>query len=533
MKALLFLIILYILSTSAKHRQKTCSNCQTAAPPTTGSKADDEDDDDYDMKVDYEDKSEVFPEYEKVNCFAGTNLFGDGTSQCSKLCLSNEKIALLRVRKDFEQLLPKDLPKTLMDDKFITSLMHYFYGADQVILRMCNGNLKVITEKAFYDTLGGYLHWYLLPVMKTSFYAGLICLKTAQNVIDLYRQCKINLNTNGNLWRAPIMDFTEFDIQIVPIQIFMNAEQDETSCVHLDLSDDRSENDDEMIVSLPKLDLEEKGLLTNIWLPFKRKKTFNLRSVYSAFIVLKYFETVSRCYKFEGICQKGFNSRLKDWLQENIESHLDDDILYPGLGAVSRILQTVRHDKPVVVNPEDKKQKRDEMEVEVEDNFSKRRKTPEFTKISSKAKKLEHKKYGHDFIDELFRSKGTRSQLNGDDYHEIKDEQKKESLEEEEEESSMNYTMIFLVGGIAVSSTAFLVLLMMMITAKNESPQQEFEHSQSPTCNAVITCFGLCSRRAKYVAEDEESLIESQKMGKTNKKPTPYAGQDRNRKGRL
>lgn len=524
MKALLFVIILYLLSTAAKHlHHKAARNRQTAE--TSPEYQVDEDDDEEDMRVDYEDIPEDFPEYEKLCSFVGTNLFGDGTSQCSKLCLSNEKIALLRARKEFEYLLPKDLPKTLMDDKLVISMMHYFYGANQVILRMCNGNPKIIAEKAFYDALGGYLHWYLLPVMKTSYYAGLICLKTAQNVIELYRQCKINLNTNGNLWKASIVDFTDFEITIDPIQIFINADQDETSCIHLDLSDDRSENEDDMIISLPKLDAEENGLLTNIWLPFKRKKTFNLRSIYSAFIFLKYFETVSRCYKFEGICQKGYNSRLKDWLQENIENHMDDDILYPGLGAISRILQTVRHDKEIVINPQEKKQKRQE-----DDSLTKRHKTPEFTKISTKAKKLDGKKHGTDFIDELFRSKDTRSKLLNDEYHEIKNDKKKQSYNEYEE-SPLNFNMILLVGGIAISSTAFLALLVIMVTSKKDNFEKENFEQPKPK-HSIISCFGLCSRRP--VEEDEVPIIENGIKGKQKEnKSRPYTGQPRTHKGRF
>lgn len=531
-KLFLFLIIFYSLTNiSYSARHKSC-NRPTTPFPVQDSEEEDSSNEPNEIEDDNadEENAEAIPEYEKIANFVGTNLFGDGFSSNSKICLPHEKIALLRVREEFEYLLPKDLPKTLTDDKLVVAMMHYFYGANQVILRMCNGVPKIVAEKAFYDALGGYLHWYLLPVMKTSFYAGLICLKTAQNVIELYKQCKLNLNTNGNLWRPPLIDFTEFEIRIEPIQIFMHADKDETSCVHLDISDEKSEIEEDMIVSLPKLDAEENGLLTNIWLPFKRKKTFNLRSVYSAFIFLKYFETVSRCYKFQGICQKGYNNRLKDWLQENIESHLDDDILYPGLGAISRVLETVKHDRDIVLKAESEEDKKAKRQYVSDEGLSKRQKTPEYSKIATKAKKLESKKHGYDFIDELFRSKHTLpDKINNEEYHEIKNETKKQS----EQTSSINIPMIMLLGGIAISSSAFIALLIMMVASK-KSPQMDIE--QSKKSNWCGCCCKGEEDDLKPLVKAPSSTHSSKKELTKGKKPVerkslPYTGQERQHKG--
>lgn len=306
----------------------------TSSPLEKYRRDDAKDEEDEDPDDDYDENNGA-----KIENFVGTNLF-EGESVCAEVCLSTESVALLTARKEFENLLPKSLPKTLMDDELIMSLMQYFYGAKQVILRMCTGKQKDLSEKAFYDTLGGYLQWYVIPVVKNSFYAGLVCLKIAKNVIEVYKQCKICLNTNGNGWKTPINDFTEFEISIQPILLV--EEVDDTACIHLELSTDK-ENDDEILVPLPKLDREEKGMLSNIWLPFKRKKSFNLRSYHSAFIFLKYFEMVSRCFKYQNICQDNFNKKLEDWIQENIEIHLEDEIFYPGLGAILRIQETLSH----------------------------------------------------------------------------------------------------------------------------------------------------------------------------------------------
>ncbi|KAL5283460.1 hypothetical protein ACFFRR_006003, partial [Megaselia abdita] len=163
--------------------------------------------------------------------------------------------------------------------------------------------------------------------------------------------------------------------------------------------------------------------------------------------------------------------------------------------------------------------------------MTKRHKTPEYTKISTKAKKLEGKKHGTDFIDELFKSKDTRSQLNDEEYHEIKNEKKKESYVYE----SPNFTMIMLVGGIAVSSTAFLALLIIMVASKKErsrkdkNPETPDNFEQPKPKHSIISCFGLCSRR-QDLEEDEEILIEKDAKGKSKgkgNKSKPYTGEAR------
>lgn len=339
---------------------------------------DEEDDEDYDDSA-----------CGKIENFVGTNLF-EAESTCSDVCLSSENVGLLTARKEFENLLPKSLPKTLMDDELVMSLMQYFYGAKQVIIRMCNGKQKDLSEKAFYDTLGGYLQWYVIPVVKNSFYSGLVCLKIAKNVMEVYRQCKIFLNTNGNGWKTPINDFTDFEITIQPMLLV--EEVDDTSCLHLELADGK-ENDEDMLVPLPKLDREEKGMLSNIWLPFKRKKSFNLRSYHSAFIFLKYFEMLSKCYKYENVCQDNFNKKLGEWIEENIEIHLEDDQFYPGLGAILRIQETLKHKVKNV-----KKVSKKELHEGGQDSDS----YFDLTQVAQKPKQLKKDSEKKDFLNELF-----------------------------------------------------------------------------------------------------------------------------------
>lgn len=217
---------------------------------------------------------------------------------------------------------------------------------------MTSDGLMRLTQKAFYDTLGGYLNYYMVPVAKYSYYAGQISLRTVQQVLILHQQCKNLLNTNGNGWKTPIQNvLLELkSIQIEPLRIPPLNEDttDEPSfCMHLDLiTEECQPHDDSMIVRIPKLEGEDlNGFLGNVWLPFRRKRIFDLKADSSAYVVVKFYETVTKCYRYENIDQTYYNNQFKSWLIENIHSHLSDEQFYPGLGAVLRIYEYLKRIK--------------------------------------------------------------------------------------------------------------------------------------------------------------------------------------------
>lgn len=123
-----------------------------------------------------------------------------------------------------------------------------------------------------------------------------------------------------------------------------NFDSDHPPCVNLILSEeeDDTESPNRMLVSLPKLELANEPFLDNVWLPFKRKHNFNLADKDSAFILLRYYVAVRKCYALKAASPKKFNRRLADWLSDRILPHLEDDTFYPGLGAVLRIVETLQ-----------------------------------------------------------------------------------------------------------------------------------------------------------------------------------------------
>ncbi|XP_037956453.1 uncharacterized protein LOC119686069 isoform X1 [Teleopsis dalmanni] len=281
---------------------------------------------------------------EGIEDFVGSNLFDANRRKC----FSKEQAALLIARRDFELILPKDLPNCLFNDKMITIIMDYFLCCNNIIKGL-GEETKPLIEKAFYDALGGYLKTFLLPIIKHSYYAGTVNLKTYISLETLFLQCKKYLNTNGNGWSCtPAKIINELkNVPIKPFEMETDADKNRDCCAHLDLSPCKeSDAGEQMIVTLPKLDpVDKNGYLANIYLPFRNRRTFNLQAPTSGFILAKFFETVTHCYSFQHICQDNFNRRFKIWLVNNIQEHLSDEEFYPGLGAVLRIFEILRREK--------------------------------------------------------------------------------------------------------------------------------------------------------------------------------------------
>uniref|UniRef100_A0A1A9W7Y0 Uncharacterized protein n=1 Tax=Glossina brevipalpis TaxID=37001 RepID=A0A1A9W7Y0_9MUSC len=275
--------------------------------------------------------------------FVGTNLFGT----TRKKCFSTEDVALLTARRDFENLIPKDLPECLLNDGMIAVLINYFHACYQTISRLANDASKILAERAFHDAVGGYLNYYLVPVTKFSFYAGQVSLETAENVLQMHKQCKQFLNVNGNGWKSPMKNVLKElkKVHIEPLHMGEQTESDETSfCLRLNINSEQTEFEQgKMIVPLPKLEPEDRNdFLGNIWLPFKRKRSFDLRAENSAYIVVKFYETVTKCYQCEHVNQDCFNEKFRTWILENIQVHLNDEQFYPGLGAILRISENLK-----------------------------------------------------------------------------------------------------------------------------------------------------------------------------------------------
>ncbi|SPP80997.1 uncharacterized protein LOC117583361 isoform X1 [Drosophila guanche] len=282
----------------------------------------------------------------KEELFLGTNLFGSSTRKC----FSAEDIALIAARRDFETLLPKSFPNSLLCDSVVQMLMKYFYTVNRTVKDMAKDEAKLVLQRAFYDALGGYLRYYLAPVAQVSFYAGRLKLCTVERLVALYQQCRIVLNTNGNGWRTPVGDIISQlkSVRISPVKLpaRKQGEDDASSCALLEqITGCKEAPNNQMIVPLPRLEpVDGQGYLTNIYLPLKQRRIYNLRSPHSAFVLVKFFQTVTQCYRFQGMCQKAYNRKLRNWIRESVQLHYNDEVFYPGLGGILQVYELLQNE---------------------------------------------------------------------------------------------------------------------------------------------------------------------------------------------
>lgn len=194
-----------------------------------------------------------------------------------------------------------------------------------------------------------YLKHIILPMTKYSFYAGNVTYSVAQNVFNLYERCKESLDTNGNSWSDPITDFTQFSINIQALDIPQPSDEEVVKiCANLAMNQNDDDNEEDMLVPLPKIETSQDENLSTIWLPLRRKHIFNLNSKTSAFVLFRYYVMVTQCFRYQGINQSIFNRKLKVWISENVIPYLDDDQLYPAFGAILRIMETIKDQNELI-----------------------------------------------------------------------------------------------------------------------------------------------------------------------------------------
>lgn len=189
-----------------------------------------------------------------------------------------------------------------------------------------------------------YLKHILLPITKYSFYAGNTTFSVAQNIFNVYDRCKELLDTNGNSWNDPITDFSQFNVKVIPI-VIPNVPDDEAmkACASLLINQNDDETEEDMLISLPKIETEDNNDLSLIRFPLKRKHSYSINSRKASFILVRYFVMVTQCFKYQGINQSLFNKKLNLWLNENVIPYLDDDQLYPAFGAVLRVIEAIKN----------------------------------------------------------------------------------------------------------------------------------------------------------------------------------------------
>lgn len=385
LKIFIFLQITYLLISGAKSLAQTDEDYDEQE--TRG----DDDENDYENSSEYndfaDDKNLVVKTSKRTldvpPNFLGSNLFGNKGDK-PKQCFTAEDVALLAARMNFEVpttqififfcsnnstgLIPyaqKIIPnrsETLEDDQSVQHTLEFIYAAQEICQQFTAAAVRQIAHKALDDLIGAYLHHLYLPLVKFAFYAGELTYKSVRLVLALHQQCLKAGNTAGGNWREPIrVDATVGDYKIKPINISLSDFDVGPPCANLILTDrdDETNPDAPMLVDLPKFEPTESDAYaaesalrfrTSIWLPFRRRHSFDLSAQSSAFILIRYYVAVTKCYLFRNEATRQFRHRFGQWLVDNALPLIDEDTnetrFYPGFGAIYRIVETLRAQAP-------------------------------------------------------------------------------------------------------------------------------------------------------------------------------------------
>ncbi|KAJ8735069.1 hypothetical protein PYW08_014319 [Mythimna loreyi] len=271
---------------------------------------------------------------------AGTAIFD--AKRIKSSCWSQEDIAKLKARKEFEALIPPEVSPERIDCRYTKYILRYFRNALRNVEKNFDYNTSGILTEALSDTIGAHLKSNILPTVRFAYYAGYVPYNNAKQLHEFYDDLKLNMNTQGLGWKRPARIPQWSNLTVAKIQIgsgrmldpcgCLIIKRDATNCIH---------------IPAPKLDDDEKPAA--IALPFRSQGLISLIAPSSENILLKYYTTASRCilHSSPAKCRHAdfvnLNNELWHWMKRDVAPHLVDEKLYTAYGGVLRIAAAVQN----------------------------------------------------------------------------------------------------------------------------------------------------------------------------------------------
>ena len=93
---------------------------------------------------------------------------------------------------------------SVQNDQYIINLLDYLNICFKQIYSFASGQTKHLLLKALTDLMGGYLHVYVIPIVKVSFYSGSVNFENCHKIFKLHNKFKEFLHTEGEGWSLPL-----------------------------------------------------------------------------------------------------------------------------------------------------------------------------------------------------------------------------------------------------------------------------------------------------------------------------------------
>ncbi|KAJ8733746.1 hypothetical protein PYW07_014297 [Mythimna separata] len=271
---------------------------------------------------------------------AGTAIFD--AKRIKNSCWSQDEIAKLRARKEFEALIPPEVSPERIDSRYTKHILRYFKHALRTVEKNVDHNTSGILKEALSDTIGAHLKSNILPTVRFAYYAGYVPYRNARQLHEFYDDLKVDMNTQGLGWRQPAPVPQWSNLTVAKIQIgsgklldpcaCLITKRDSSNCIH---------------IPAPKLDDDQKPAA--VALPLKSQGLISLMAPTSENILLKYYTTASRCilHSSPTKCRHAdfvnLNNELWHWMKRDVAPHLVDEKLYTAYGGVLRIAAAVQN----------------------------------------------------------------------------------------------------------------------------------------------------------------------------------------------
>ncbi|XP_058463512.1 uncharacterized protein LOC131437881 [Malaya genurostris] len=242
-----------------------------------------------------------------------------------------EDLAIADTRQNFQDLMPyRSKQFEPMTDDIVRSFLLYFTSVAKIV-----DDVNELDDDRYsfvwYDTVGDYLHGYLLPVAKYCFYSGNVTYDSVRSVLDYYGKIKHLLDTDGHGWSQTNLSTEHANQKILQDG---NAKSD-SNCSELSF-------DSSTEIPLPKVELDDESLaIISLWVPFKSRQLYDPRSKSSLSILRFYYLTIDQCIPRKQQSRQSFANQFLKWIDENVMRHLTDETFYPGLESILGIKQTL------------------------------------------------------------------------------------------------------------------------------------------------------------------------------------------------
>lgn len=270
---------------------------------------------------------------------AGTTIFN---ARIKNSCWSQDEIAKLKARKEFEALIPPEVSPERIDTRYTKNILKYFKSALRNVDKDVDYKTAGILKEALSDTIGAHLKSNILPTVRFAYYAGYVPYRNAKQLHEFYDGIKLSMNTQGLGWRQPARIPQWSNLTVAKIQIGSGKLLDPCACLII-------RRDTSNCIHLPAPKLDDDCTPSAIALPFKSQGLVSLTAPSSESIFLKYYTTASRCilHNSPAKCRHaGFvnlNNELWHWMKRDVAPHLVDEKLYTAFGGVLRIAAAVQN----------------------------------------------------------------------------------------------------------------------------------------------------------------------------------------------